>query len=382
MDDNLVRFQKWVVDGGRRREALAGNHPRMLEALLHAQRLPDVGRYAQIGFLRERGTAVNVVRAHAVDVLSTYKALLLNHASLESKNVRYNAAIKRFEDIALSHALLSAGLRALKLYRYSYLAANLKRGGCAGLRFDLRGDHRLGRDDVAESVEKTGPLSKDAEAEIETIVDWVWTWVDKESGEDGGGEFVEAARERDEAPGPDEPVDWAPASACGSIDLTTTTFLSELLPHQWRAVAFLRAAEERRDGVSAPFRGAVLADEPGLGKTVTTLALIALDRGGSSTIVVCPKSVARQWVDEAKKHLGDCDARHLASDADVVSSRRRRATHGLFACTYVFRAELPKTDRGDAAAATWRVHGDESRRRRRGYSVDTPAERRDDARLG
>ena len=32
----------------------------------------------------------------------------------------------------------------------------------------------------------------------------------------------------------------------------------------------------------------------------------------------------------------------------------------------VRRAEIPKTDRGDAATATWIFRGDESRRRRRG----------------
>ena len=44
-------------------------------------------------------------------------------------------------------------------------------------------------------------------------------------------------------------------------------------------------------------------------------------------------------------------------------------------CTLYFRrADLPKTGRGDAAATTWIVRGDETRRRR-GHDVDSPRRR-------
>jgi len=179
LDDNLVRFQKWVSDPrtGRRAEAPEVDHPRFLEALLYAQALPDVAAYAQVGFLRQRGfgrrgthgrkprhkrasshacpatrvegtytpgTAVNVTLTHATDVMSTYKCLLLHHRALDAKGVLYNPCVKRFEDICFTHGLLDAGLRTLKLYAYSYTAANLSFGGCAALRFDQSGAAREG----------------------------------------------------------------------------------------------------------------------------------------------------------------------------------------------------------------------------------------------
>jgi superfamily II DNA or RNA helicase len=48
--------------------------------------------------------------------------------------------------------------------------------------------------------------------------------------------------------------------------------------------------------------GAVLADDMGLGKTVQTLALLlAEERAGVPSLVVCPKSVLGNWVAEAKR---------------------------------------------------------------------------------
>ncbi|KAH8094097.1 hypothetical protein JL720_4086 [Aureococcus anophagefferens] len=87
VDDNVVRFQKW--------------------------NLPDAAEYAEIGFLRQRGTAVCVRQAHATNVLSVYKCLLLNNGLLRSKSVAYNPVLSRFEDIALSHAAVAAGLKTL-----------------------------------------------------------------------------------------------------------------------------------------------------------------------------------------------------------------------------------------------------------------------------
>ena len=71
-------------------------------------------------------------QAHATNVLSVYKCLLLNNGLLRSKSVAYNPVLSRFEDIALSHAAVAAGLKTLKCYGYSYTAANLQRGGCQG----------------------------------------------------------------------------------------------------------------------------------------------------------------------------------------------------------------------------------------------------------
>jgi len=246
VDDNVVRFQKWVATrrGGRAEERPSADFSKYLEALLYAQNLPDASEYAEIGFLRQRGTAVCVRQAHATNVLSVYKCLLLNNGLLRSRSVAYNPVLSRFEDIALSHAAVAAGLKTLKCYGYSYTAANLQRGGCAGLRFHLRGDHGLARDDVAEPLARTGPVAPDVEREVRTIVDWVQSWVDRESSDVAGGELVEAGRDAVElGDSAFALADWAPARRCGGVDLANTTFRSELLPHQWRALEFLRAAE-------------------------------------------------------------------------------------------------------------------------------------------
>ena len=246
VDDNVVRFQKWVAtrQGGRAEERPSADFSTYLEALLYAQNLPDAAEYAEIGFLRQRGTAVCVRQAHATNVLSVYKCLLLNNGLLRSRSVAYNPVLSRFEDIALSHAAVAAGLKTLKCYGYSYTAANLQRGGCAGLRFHLRGDHGLTRDDVAEPLARTGPVAPAVEREVRTIVDWVQSWVDREGSDVAGGDLVEAGRDAVElGDSAFALADWAPARRCGGVDLATTTFRSELLPHQWRALEFLRAAE-------------------------------------------------------------------------------------------------------------------------------------------
>jgi hypothetical protein len=81
---------------------------------------------------------------------------------------------------------------------------------------------------------------------VRTIVDWVQSWVDRESSDVAGGELVEAGRDAVElGDSAFALADWAPARRCGGVDLANTTFRSELLPHQWRALEVLRAAETR-----------------------------------------------------------------------------------------------------------------------------------------
>ena len=78
----------------------------------------------------------------------------------------------------------------------------------------------------------------------------------------------------------------------------------ELFPHQRASVAWMAA----REGGPAP-HGGVLADDMGLGKTIQLIALVlasppppARDRAAAcaarSTLLVCPKSVLRQWAAE------------------------------------------------------------------------------------
>ena len=86
-----------------------------------------------------------------------------------------------------------------------------------------------------------------------------------------------------------------------------------LLPHQRRGLAWMAEREEPPRGGAQPAagpksgaaRGGILSDEMGLGKTLQVIALALTRRpermvgvgGGArgATLVVCPKSVLRQW---------------------------------------------------------------------------------------
>ena len=152
-------------------------------------------------------------------------------------------------------------------------------GGCASLRFHLRGDHGLARDDVAEPLARTGPVAPGVEREVRTIVDWVQSWVDRESSDVAGGELVEAGRDAVElGDSAFALADWAPARRCGGVDLANTTFRSELLPHQWRALEFLRAAE-----TDAAFRSRCRAGRDKRDSTSLHYECSARARSGNST---------------------------------------------------------------------------------------------------
>lgn len=67
-----------------------------------------------------------------------------------------------------------------------------------------------------------------------------------------------------------------------------------LLAHQAQALDWLTAREEAHP------RGGILADEPGMGKTVMTIALMTKHRV-ARTLVIAPKSVAPQWLLEIRR---------------------------------------------------------------------------------
>lgn len=70
--------------------------------------------------------------------------------------------------------------------------------------------------------------------------------------------------------------------------------LARLLPHQERAVAWLVHRETTHQG------GSLLSDDPGLGKTVMSLAVFEANPV-ERTLVVCPKSVKTQWALECSR---------------------------------------------------------------------------------
>ena len=92
-----------------------------------------------------------------------------------------------------------------------------------------------------------------------------------------------------------------------------TMLAMPLLRHQRRAVSWMR----RREAAGSSPRGGMLADDQGLGKTFSAIALIAANpppprrrnvmNGGKKpaggTLVVCPTSVLRQWQRELESKV-------------------------------------------------------------------------------
>ncbi len=72
----------------------------------------------------------------------------------------------------------------------------------------------------------------------------------------------------------------------------------QLHDHQNQGITWMMAQEAK--GV-----GGILADDPGLGKTIQALSLVATSTPGSSTLVVVPASIITQWKTEAVRLLGE-----------------------------------------------------------------------------
>lgn len=76
------------------------------------------------------------------------------------------------------------------------------------------------------------------------------------------------------------------------LDLPTKT---DVRPYQRAGVRFLMRALKN-------FKGALLADDMGLGKSLQALSLIAINPRLEDVLVVCPASVKYVWADEIEKH--------------------------------------------------------------------------------
>jgi SNF2 family DNA or RNA helicase len=85
-------------------------------------------------------------------------------------------------------------------------------------------------------------------------------------------------------------------------------FKGSFLAHQETAIRWMCGREAAGDP-----NGGILADEPGMGKTVMTIGLM-LSRP-CKTLIVCPKSVATQWVEEISRFC-DIPAMLLTKKSD------------------------------------------------------------------
>ena len=129
-----------------------------------------------------------------------------------------------------------------------------------------------------------------------------------------------------------------PAPPCASGGGGMEPWLAEMLrPHQREGVAFLHKAlvdgSRSQTGRSYVCFGAVLADHMGLGKTLTSLALLYSmvqsglvgGRAGRKALLIAPPSLLGQWSSEIKKFFGT-KLPHLVASNGVYG---KKAIHAL-----------------------------------------------------
>ena len=97
------------------------------------------------------------------------------------------------------------------------------------------------------------------------------------------------------------------------ILVAAPALLTELLPHQQKALSWLRRHWEAGNW------GALLADDMGLGKTLEALAFLSSLKAHAETkglphlpaLVVAPTGLLRNWMDEHEKHLSGAGLGHV-----------------------------------------------------------------------
>lgn len=104
------------------------------EALCTVQQHSQLPRVAIAGFLRDDGTAVCKRRDWILDQLSLYKIVLLNLRELKRLRVEYLRDLKMYEDICMTHQVLSKAGHTLKCQSYCYRAVHAVHGGCDSQR--------------------------------------------------------------------------------------------------------------------------------------------------------------------------------------------------------------------------------------------------------
>lgn len=68
-------------------------------------------------------------------------------------------------------------------------------------------------------------------------------------------------------------------------------------PHQPDGIRWMLERELSPISIQGAPRGGLLADEMGVGKTVQVLATMVMNRQTSPTLILCPVTLASQWID-------------------------------------------------------------------------------------
>jgi len=110
------------------------------EALLAAQRHPEICNMAVVGFLRDRGLSHRVRQDWVMDrSLALQKIVLLNLVRLEELGVEYCQHLRKSEDLALCYDVEQrVGGHVLKAQSYCYRAVHLEEGGAEIVRQECR----------------------------------------------------------------------------------------------------------------------------------------------------------------------------------------------------------------------------------------------------
>lgn len=121
----------------------------------------------------------------------------------------------------------------------------------------------------------------------------------------------------------------------------------QLLPFQLEGVAWLRAQE------AGPFKGGILADEMGMGKTIQTISLLLSEPGEGPTLVIAPTVALVQWKSEIDRYTnGRLRVLTFYGPAIKAMTAQTLAEHDVVLTTYavvesVFRRQnkgLRKSD--------------------------------------
>ena len=107
---------------------------------------------------------------------------------------------------------------------------------------------------------------------------------------------------------------------------------ARLFQHQREGLNFMLHREMHGGDV----KGGIIADEPGLGKTLQTIACIASNPGNAPTLIVAPKTLLEMWKNEIKRfYPGVACSIFSKKDFDKINSTDlSRFGHSIIVTSY------------------------------------------------